>query len=96
MYTVMSKATCHIIPISLDPKTHPSQTNFSLMINTTSRLLRLSTSTLTKLSPVTVTKTFSTTTPRLYAAKMDALKKVGNRENAPPKHEMVHFPGLMS
>jgi hypothetical protein len=27
---------------------------------------------------------------------MDAYKKVGNREDAPPKHEMVHFPGLMS
>ena len=27
---------------------------------------------------------------------MEAYKKVGNRENAPPKHEMVHFPGLMS
>ncbi|CAN9312021.1 unnamed protein product [Alternaria alternata] len=27
---------------------------------------------------------------------MEAFKKVGNRENAPPKHEMVHFPGLMS
>jgi mannose-6-phosphate isomerase-like protein (cupin superfamily) len=27
---------------------------------------------------------------------MEAYKKAGNRENAPPKHEMVHFPGLMS
>ncbi|KAI4931175.1 hypothetical protein J4E85_003764 [Alternaria conjuncta] len=66
------------------------------MLNTTSRLLRLSTSTLTKRSPVPIAKSFSTTTPRLYAAKMEAFKKVGNRENAPPKHEMVHFPGLMS
>ncbi|EDU41490.1 mannose-6-phosphate isomerase [Pyrenophora tritici-repentis Pt-1C-BFP] len=27
---------------------------------------------------------------------MDAYKKVGNREDAPPKHEMVHFAGLLS
>lgn len=27
---------------------------------------------------------------------MESLKKVGNRKNEPPKHEMVHFPGLMS
>jgi mannose-6-phosphate isomerase-like protein (cupin superfamily) len=27
---------------------------------------------------------------------MEGYKKAGNRENAPPKHEMVHFPGLMS
>ncbi|KAF5852696.1 hypothetical protein GGP41_008071 [Bipolaris sorokiniana] len=28
--------------------------------------------------------------------KMEGYKKVGNREDAPPKHEMVYFPGLMS
>jgi hypothetical protein len=27
---------------------------------------------------------------------MEAYKKAGNRKDAPPKHEMVHFPGLMS
>jgi hypothetical protein len=27
---------------------------------------------------------------------MDAYKKAGNRKDAPPAHEMVHFPGLMS
>ena len=69
------------------------------MLNTTSRILRLSTSTLTKRTTTpTITKSLSTSTPRLYAPvpKMEAFKKVGNRENAPPKHEMVHFPGLMS
>jgi hypothetical protein len=45
----------------------------------------------------TFQRTFSTT-PRILAAnpKMEAYKKAGNRANAPPKHEMVHFPGLMS
>ncbi|EOA84767.1 hypothetical protein ACJQWK_07183 [Exserohilum turcicum] len=28
--------------------------------------------------------------------KMEAYKKAGNREDAAPKHEIVHFPGLMS
>jgi hypothetical protein len=42
----------------------------------------------------TFTRRFQTSTTQL--AKMDAYKKVGNRENKPPKHEMVHFPGLMS
>lgn len=27
---------------------------------------------------------------------MDQYKSLGNRKNEPPKHEMVHFPGLMS
>lgn len=31
-----------------------------------------------------------------FSAKMDAFKKAGNSADAPPKHEMVHFPGLMS
>ena len=68
------------------------------MLNTTSRLLRLSTLTKRTATPTIITTPFSTSTPRLYAAapKMEAFKKVGNRENAPPKHEMVHFPGLMS
>ena len=45
------------------------------------------------------TRTFQTSASKAAAAaspKMEAYKKVGNRENAPPKHEMVHFPGLMS
>ncbi|KAF1834839.1 RmlC-like cupin, partial [Decorospora gaudefroyi] len=33
---------------------------------------------------------FTTTTP------MDSYKQAGNRADGPPKHEMVHFPGLMS
>ena len=27
---------------------------------------------------------------------MDAYKKAGNSKDEPPKHEMVHFPGLLS
>ena len=27
---------------------------------------------------------------------MDAYKKAGNRKDEPPKHEMVHFSGLLS
>lgn len=27
---------------------------------------------------------------------MEAYKKAGNRKNEPPKHEMVHFAGLLS
>lgn len=27
---------------------------------------------------------------------MESYKKIGNRADQPPKHEMVHFPGLMS
>lgn len=27
---------------------------------------------------------------------MDAYKKAGHRKNEPPKHEMVHFAGLLS
>lgn len=27
---------------------------------------------------------------------MDAYKNAGNRKDEPPKHEMVHFPGLLS
>src|SRR5690242_10898891 len=42
--------------------------------------------------PRTSTKYFSTTTPRA----MDAYKKAGHRKDEPPKHEMVHFPGLLS
>ncbi|KAF2134687.1 RmlC-like cupin [Dothidotthia symphoricarpi CBS 119687] len=30
------------------------------------------------------------------AKNMEGFKKAGNRADAPPKHEMVHFPGLMS
>lgn len=52
-------------------------------------------------SPATITnltrRTF-TTSPRILTAspKMEAFKKAGNRADAPPKHEMIHFPGLMS
>lgn len=35
---------------------------------------------------------FSTTASKT----MDAYKKAGNRKNEPPKHEMFHFPGLLS
>ncbi|KAF2823124.1 RmlC-like cupin [Ophiobolus disseminans] len=43
------------------------------------------------------TRTF-TSSPQYFASspKMDAFKKAGNRANAPPSHDMVHFPGLMS
>jgi hypothetical protein len=58
------------------------------MLKTTTRFLR----------PSNVIRPFSTTTARFAAAspKMESYKKSGNRENAPPKHDMVHFPGLMS
>lgn len=55
---------------------------------------RLSTS-LLRTSRPNLSKTpryFSTTTPRA----MDAYKNAGNRKDEPPKHEMVHFPGLLS
>jgi len=42
------------------------------------------------------TRTFTTSPARPISAKMEAYKKAGNRADAPPKHEMVHFPGLMS
>lgn len=42
-------------------------------------------------------RTFSSTRAAFAAnSKMEAFKKAGNREDAPPKHEMVHFPGLIS
>lgn len=55
---------------------------------------RLPTSLLRSSRPVTLntTKYFFTTTPRA----MDAYKKAGNRKDEPPKHEMVHFSGLLS
>lgn len=39
------------------------------------------------------TSRFFTSTTR---TAMDAYKKSGNRKDEPPKHEMVHFPGLLS
>jgi hypothetical protein len=42
------------------------------------------------------TRTFTSSVTRLTTAKMDAYKKAGNRKDAPPTHDMVHFPGLMS
>jgi mannose-6-phosphate isomerase-like protein (cupin superfamily) len=61
------------------------------MLKTTACFLRPS-------NVIRVVRPFSSTTTRLAAAppKMEGYKKAGNRENAPPKHEMVHFPGLMS
>ncbi|OSS49069.1 hypothetical protein B5807_05711 [Epicoccum nigrum] len=55
---------------------------------------RLTTSLLRLSRPITFNSTryISTTTPRA----MDAYKKAGNRKDEPPKHEMVHFPGLLS
>jgi hypothetical protein len=61
------------------------------MLKTTSRFLRPS-------NVIRTVRPFTLSTARLAASspKMEAFKKAGNRENAPPKHEMVHFPGLMS
>jgi putative ABC transport system ATP-binding protein len=57
---------------------------------TTSRLIRTT-------KPIfNVSRPFTSTTTKLATAKMDAYKKAGNRKDAPPAHEMVHFPGLMS
>ena len=54
---------------------------------------RLSTSISRFTRPITLNKTsyFSTTT-----RTMDAYKKVGNRKDEPPSHDMVHFAGLLS
>jgi mannose-6-phosphate isomerase-like protein (cupin superfamily) len=43
-----------------------------------------------------ISRSFQTTVPKSASAKMDAYKKAGNSKDAPPKHEMVHFPGLLS
>ena len=58
---------------------------------------RLSTSLLRAYRPLSsttynTTKCFSSTTTRT----MDAYKQSGNRKDEPPKHEMVHFAGLLS
>jgi hypothetical protein len=53
----------------------------------TSRLIRIA-------KPRPLTSRAFTSTP--ITAKMEAFKKAGNRADAPPSHEMVHFPGLMS
>jgi hypothetical protein len=44
------------------------------------------------------TRFLSTTPPRTLAAapKMDAFKAAGNRKDAPPAHDMVHFSNLLS
>jgi mannose-6-phosphate isomerase-like protein (cupin superfamily) len=50
------------------------------------------------ITPITILPRNFSTTARILAAnpKMEGFKKAGNRSDAPPKHEMVHFPGLMS
>ncbi|CAE6997986.1 hypothetical protein PTNB73_04107 [Pyrenophora teres f. teres] len=66
------------------------------MLKPTSRLLQFSPKPLAL--PLRQHRNFSTSI-RLTATakpKMDAYKKIGNREDAPPKHEMVHFAGLLS
>jgi hypothetical protein len=50
------------------------------------------TATVPRASPVVVLRYLSTTPPR----RMDAYKRAGNKADAPPKHEMVHFKGLLS
>jgi hypothetical protein len=42
------------------------------------------------------TRTFTSSVSRSTTTKMEAYKKAGNRKDAPPAHDMVHFPGLMS
>jgi hypothetical protein len=49
------------------------------------------TATVPRASPVAL-RYLSTTPPR----SMDAYKRAGNKADAPPKHEMVHFKGLLS
>ncbi|KAF1945666.1 RmlC-like cupin [Clathrospora elynae] len=68
------------------------------MLKTTSRLFRLRSSTTLKPTTPHITRSFASTSLRQAASpKMNAFKKAGHRkEDSPPKHEMVHFPGLMS
>jgi len=58
------------------------------------RTTRLSTSLLRSTRPTLLN------TPRFFSSTtrtaMDAYKKSGNRKDEPPKHEMVHFAGLLS
>lgn len=63
------------------------------MFKSTARIIpRISTAT----TQPYLARPFSAASRSLISAKMEALKKLGNRADAPPKHEMVHFPGLMS
>lgn len=57
------------------------------------KIAQLSTHLVRSSRPITLntTKYFSTT-----ATRMDTYKKAGNRKDEPPKHEMVHFAGLLS
>ncbi|KAI8938907.1 hypothetical protein NX059_004764 [Plenodomus lindquistii] len=51
----------------------------------------------TTVAPSSCQHFFSTSTRAFTASpKMDSYKKVGNRKDAPPAHEMVHFAGLLS
>jgi mannose-6-phosphate isomerase-like protein (cupin superfamily) len=60
-------------------------------------MLKITTRFIRPTNVVRIVRPFSSSTPRFAASpKMESYKKAGNRENAPPKHEMVHFPGLMS
>lgn len=52
--------------------------------------------TLPRLISKSTTRTFSTSHPFLAASKMDAFKAAGNRKDAPPSHDMVHFSNLLS
>lgn len=46
--------------------------------------------------PIAGHKTHIHSTCKMEANKVEEYKALGNRDNQPPKHEMVHFPGLMS
>jgi hypothetical protein len=63
------------------------------MLRTTSRFLPRPTNVIRTARSFSITASQLAGTP---SPKMEAFKKAGNRENAAPKHEMVHFPGLMS
>jgi hypothetical protein len=67
---------------------------FKSVQTTSHRFIRSANASRTFTSPNT--RSFQTTVPKLVSAKMDAYKKAGNSKDAPPKHEMVHFPGLLS
>ena len=74
------------------------------MLKSTSRLLHITYKPSTKLALTrSQHHSFSSSGVKVAAAaaavakpKMDEYKKVGNRANTPPKHEMVHFAGLLS
>lgn len=67
------------------------------MFKQSSRLIPRLTPPLPHASPIpSLHRPFTSTPLRSVAPKMDAYKSLGNRKDAPPLHEMVHFPGLMS